>query len=139
MTQTTKTIRYNQTGKTGEILPAGDVAAISFSDDGEDLYFTLYIDCDGIAFREVITRDGRYQYVFGKQAEGEPSLATQRGDGASYRQVFETQKGKAQILFEFADDSVGEALTITHLLPECAPLSRNFVREEILTTARKAA
>ena len=123
-------ITYRQTNGT-------DWVDICFSSDGEDIEFIPYIDCGGLPCREVITKDAHYHYVYGKLAEAAPLTAHMRGEGAIYRHVFETSKGKAQIILEFHPDAAGDALKITHLVPDCAPSVREFTRER--AEVKKAA
>ena len=124
------TITYTQTN-------GSDWVEISFSPDGEDIEFIPYIDCGGLPCREVITKDARYHYIYGKLAQSAPLTAHLRGEGATYRHVFETSKGKAQIVLEFHPDAAGDALKITHHLPGCAPSVREFVRKS--AAMKKAA
>lgn len=125
------TIIYRQAGGNG------DWVEISFSADAEDIEFIPYIDCGGLPCREVITRDARYHYIYGKLAQGAALSAHLRGEGATYRHTFETSKGKAHIILEFHPDAAGDALKITHLIPDCAPSVREFVRER--AAVRQAA
>lgn len=127
------TIIYRQSGN------QNDWVEITFSADGEDIDFIPYTDCGGLPCREVVTKDARYHYIYGKLAQGEPLTAQLRGEGATYRHVFETSKGKAQIVLEFHPDAAGDALKITHLIPGAAPSVRNFVRERATATEKKAA
>lgn len=126
----TQSIIYRQANGT-------DWVEISFSADGEDLQFIPYIDCGGLPCREVITRDARYHYIYGRAAEGPALTASLRGEGATYRHAFETVKGRAQIILAFHPDAAGDALRITHALPGAAPLVRDFIRER--AAVKKAA
>ena len=127
----TTNIIYRQTDN------QSDWVEICFSADGEDLDFIAYSDCGGLPCREVVTKDARYHYIYGKVAQTAPLTAQLRGEGATYRHAFETSKGKAQIILEFHPDAAGDALKITHLIPGSAPTVREYVRERV--GVRKAA
>lgn len=138
MTEQAK-IRYTQTDHTGRALPKGDWVEVEFCAHSEDIEFTTYIDCDGLPCREVVTKDARYHYIYGKLAEGKPLTASLRGEGATYRHVFDTTKGKAQIVLDFYPDAAGDALKVTHAIPGSAPLVRNFTREYAALAEKIAA
>lgn len=130
MTATTpQTIRYRQTDNTGVVSKTGDVVDIAFSPDGEDIEFSVRTDCGGLSCQELITQDARYIYVYGEKVERPPLRASLRGDGSVFRHVFETTKGKAQIIVSFNEQDEGQSLTLTHQIPGYETFSRCFVQE----------
>lgn len=139
MTATTQnTISYHQTDSEGTVKTNGDRIDIAFCPDGEDVEFSVHIDCGGLSCQEIIGQDARYIYVYGEKVERPPTRASLRGDGFVFRHVFETAKGKAQILISFNEQDEGQSLTLTHLIPGQAAFSRNFVQQNAVKSGWEA-
>lgn len=139
MTTQRNTFRYIQADPAQGRISQGDFVEIEFDPNGQDLYFDIFSDCNGIAFQETLTQDLRFQYVFGEKLTAKPKLAALQAGAKNYRRTFETAKGTGYVLLNFGLADLGSRLSVTYDLPEQEPFTRYFIEENAARNFEKIA